>query len=807
MAIKLRAVISKTRAARVKAKVQDEFSDVEEDKPERPTEVPSGPELLRILGLERRAIPDLESEDAQRVADFLTERFRLVPREELFPGPLLPVQGVAIREAWEAQGLFGQIGVGRGKQLTAWLIAGLFNLERMIYVCQGDGAVDAAVMFSKYRRCWKGPSERSLPIVSYELISNGSSDEELDDSGKVVRPGRLSRMRPQLIILDEAHNCSSTGSKVTKQIDYYLRHNPNTIVIVLTGTPYKTSINDASHLFQWALKKNAPLPTDWTERMAWAGYLDAKEGLFGRTEIGELTQLADLYDVTLNLWDKRAHAQDELRSQVRRLVAQRILETPGVIGTQDPPLDVGLTLEPWYPEREDEELTAKLLDMRMLGCTPDGMPFADSMALSRHESTMALDFWQKTFTFEGFTRCLEKTSSVETNGLGSDERRILKAIASANDVTQLPHGLVAALRSAQRTSRTDEPGSYRDLMVLASKSTTPCTGASTVAAGTQAVASPARMATSMGREQLLSSITTTRQGPCAGFSAPAATWPSESWETALRAWPRLLPILKGAWETETMPPVEWKKAKTAWSKWCRRAIKKNGRRLHSEGQVKKAVRKGLYPIGAKKLEEWERQEKLEQERTGLREPNVVCEWESEECLEHVRKWVAQYGGLVWVEHIGLGERLAKELGVPYYGAGGGKDTVTGRNIREHQGGPAVASVSACGTGKNLQHFWSSNLWLTPPGEQSMARTHRLGQKAKVVTNHVYLGCARHLDAFERAKEVKAVFQADMTLAPQKLRFADCTIPDVDELAARGGERWRSRSLDIDDEDDDFDCAI
>lgn len=648
--IKLRPSTVKQRA-RVSRKREDEFSDMDEsDKPSRPTIVPDGPELLRILGLPRREIPDLEGEDAQRIADYITEKFRLVPVDKLFPGPLMPVQGVAIREAWEARGLFGQIGVGRGKQLTAWLIAGLFNLERMIYVCQGDGAVDAAVMFAKYRKCWRGPTERQLPVLSYELISNGSSDEELDEDGRVTKPGRLSRMRPQLIILDEGHNCSSSGSKVAKQLDYYMRHNPDTIVIVLTGTPYKTSIKDAAHLMEWSLKKLAPLPNDWTEREAWAGYLDAKEGLFGRVGVGALTKIADLYGEKVDVWDQRAGAIEEQRTHMRRLLARRILETPGVIGTQDPPLDIPLHIDPWFPEREDHELTAKILEMRVTRKAPDGTDFPDSLAMARYEHTLGLDFWQ----------------------------------------------------------RPDPP-----------------------------------------------------------------------------------------------PPDEWKVAKNLWSKWCRRAIKKNNRRLYSEGAVIKAVRKGLYPIGALALAKWDAARKAEQVRTGLQEPNTVCVWESEECLEHVREWARSYGGLIWVEHIGLGERLRDALKIPYYGAGGGKDSKTGRNIRDHLGGAAVASLSACGTGKNLQHFWSDNLWVgAVPSEQSLARTHRLGQKAAVVRNWVYLGSARHLESFIKARDIKATFQSDMMLSPFKLKFAISTMPTFEELASmKEGERWIARELTADADED------
>jgi hypothetical protein len=328
--------------------------------------------------------------------------------------------------------------------------------------------------------------------------------------------------------------------------------------------------------------------------------------------------------------------EDGGRRVVRRAVARRLLETPGVIGTQDAPLDIELNVRATYPTHPDRRVEAAYEELRKSWCLPDGTECMDGMEVARHLNTIGLGLWMK-------------------------------------------------------------------------------------------------------------------------------------WDPA--------------------PPAEWREARSAYAKFCRKTLKHNRMNLDSEARVADAIRKGLVQDDGL-LDAWEHARDAERKRTKLREPPSVPVWVSDEAITSAALWLQQGEGVIWVDLIGLGERLARDLDIPYYGAEG-KDA-RGRHIKRHPGGPAVASIAANGTGRNLQKFWHRNLWMCVPGEQSVARTHRAGQESEFVDNDIYLGCAEHLKRFERAAETKAEFAQDMLLSPQRLVYANTDMPTLRELAMRGGSRWYSK---------------
>lgn len=598
-------------------------------------EVEEGPEMLRILSLPSRPIPSQDDPANIALAAELTRR--LSYDGGAYPGPMRPIQAISLRECWENRGGYLMLRVGAGKTLIGALLPTIIRTERPIYVTAAKMVKPIAKEFAKIRRHWRMVQAHEYGIFSFEKFSSKKQGEIIDNDGKVVMKGLVERLRPTMIVIDEGHMTANSSAAVTSRLRDYVEKYPDTVVVIMTGTPFKTSIKDLIHQLEWALSPSKiPLPGDFEEREMWASYLDAKKGFKGRVGVGALTKL--LNDEEMREF-MRSFPGDDQRSVVRRAIGRRILETPGIIGTQDPPLSTKLTIEARIPRRMDPQLEAAIEELREKWALPDGTEFADPREFARHISTLGLGFWQK-------------------------------------------------------------------------------------------------------------------------------------------------------WDPD--PGIEYRLARNDWAKWCRRMIKLNRRGIETEGRMKDAVKAGLYDDEGK-LEAWEQAVVDFRAAHKMLEPPSVSVWVSDEAIWDAGEWAQQYGGLIWVHHIGLGERLSEKLGIPYYGAKG--LSARGVDIENHPGGPAVASKLANGTGKNLQFLWSDNLWLTQPDEQSLGRTHRAGQKAAVVRNWIYLGCAEHLNAYFAAKCTKSRFHEEMTLSPQKLGYADTDMPTLADLRQRGGARWQIATKD------------
>lgn len=246
--------------------------------------------------------------------------------------------------------------------------------------------------------------------------------------------------------------------------------------------------------------------------------------------------------------------------------------------------------------------------------------------------------------------------------------------------------------------------------------------------------------------------------------ADAAT---QSWEDpdgvpikdAVDVWRIARTVLAGFWyRWDPTPPGEWLEARSAWHKFVRDRIRYGRGAFDTELQVARASTNE--PV----LQAWARwRERFK--------PNVVPVWYSTALVENALAWFSGEPGIVWVEHVAVGEKLAELSGLPYFGAGDER-ICTAR-------GQVIASIAAHGTGKNLQQ-WHRNLVVTPmtagkAWEQLMGRTHRLGQQEDEVTFETYQHHAALVEALKQAIN-DATFLEQSLGNRQRLLYCDRIIP-------------------------------
>lgn len=238
-------------------------------------------------------------------------------------------------------------------------------------------------------------------------------------------------------------------------------------------------------------------------------------------------------------------------------------------------------------------------------------------------------------------------------------------------------------------------------------------------------------------------------------------------------------------------PQAWKYARSAWCSAVRELIGTNRRGLDSEKdvalEIQQFARSGRAHPLAEVYREWQKQKPTF-------EPETIPVWLSDDALHYAIHW-AKNPGLVWTEHVAVGERLSELSGLPYYGPKGFDKKK--RYIEDHKpGSSAIASIASNHKGRNLQGIWSRSLYTSFPAtgyisEQSIGRIHRPGQLADEVVVDIMISCREQLLGFEQTIR-DAGFHTDALQSAFKLGTSSPRIFDPQPLD-KSSSGWQSTS--------------
>ena len=273
-------------------------------------------EFRRIEALPRRVL-DLDS--VQDVTPLFAKSGEL---------SFWPIQSAALIEAALMNGLFGMVGVGKGKTLICLALPEAFDSKRAVYLTMPELKEQLGrEMHSFYGKHFHLPVNR-LHVVAYSELSSAK------------KAAILESIQPDLIIADEAHCLGRKESARTKRFLRYMEEHPGCRFAALSGTFTTRSITEYAHLAELALRKNTPLPRGYREIRDWAGAIDVKPE----------------YPMSPGVLRRFCRDGESVREGFQR----RLAESPGVIITTDSGPETELIIRKTKPEvPEDVERLIK----------------------------------------------------------------------------------------------------------------------------------------------------------------------------------------------------------------------------------------------------------------------------------------------------------------------------------------------------------------------------------------------------------------------------------------------------------------
>ena len=289
---------------------------------------------------------------------------------------LRPVQAAALKDIYEVNGLLGVLACGAGKTLLAHIAPFLLEAQRPVLFVPAS-LRDKALLkdIPTLRRHWK--MHPNLAVIGYEELSLAKNHDLLE------------MLRPDLIVADEVSHLRNLKAGRTRRVARYMKANPATKFIALSGTMTKRSLKDYAHLSQFALKVDySPLPTTWRELESWADALDEKPD----RDVGRIVPVGALQSFCGARFDEKL--RKDRPETPREGFQRRLTETPGVVATGEN--DVAASLQ--ISERKvvpPDKILHMISTMRATWETPNGDEIDEPMTLWRHAREMACGFFQR----------------------------------------------------------------------------------------------------------------------------------------------------------------------------------------------------------------------------------------------------------------------------------------------------------------------------------------------------------------------------------------------------------------------------
>lgn len=284
---------------------------------------------------------------------------------------LMPVQAWLLHEAREVGGILGPVGVGHGKTLcdllTPMVSGGTRNALLLLPPNLKSQMLDVDWHF--YGQHWKlpnlaggrfyAPGRPTLHVVAFSELS-GSKSTDL-----------LQRIRPDTVVVDEAHSVRNRSAARTKRFLRYFAQQPSTKLFCWSGTLTSKSLKDYAALSHYALRDGSPTPEHWPTVEEWAGHLDPSEF---RSPPGRLSVFGP---------------------DARVGYAQRVTETKGVISSGDTSSCQASLVISERPFKLPQVVSKHLESLEKTWARPDGEELIDAMSVGRCGRELSCGFFYR----------------------------------------------------------------------------------------------------------------------------------------------------------------------------------------------------------------------------------------------------------------------------------------------------------------------------------------------------------------------------------------------------------------------------